>query len=267
MELSLKGLKFAGAALIALVLSGAYAFLSNFSVYIKQEVLLAFSFSVERIHNIFSYLLVHTGFSHLAVNIVSGAAFAIVVESVLGFADTIAIFVVSGVLTAVAFTVINPNTALIGASAGVSGLLGASFFLDPKKAIWGIVLSLAAASLVIAPVSFQGVETAGASIDSSMSVALQEQSAALAEGNLNNAKLAEEKIHKIQKQEQEFAVSRNFEIETKTDFWIHGYGAVFGCLYVLIFRREKMHKAIAEVKLFERFLSGFLKKKNGHGRI
>ncbi len=246
-------LRLKSAVLISFVLASAYALLSGGNAYIKKSVLLESAFSFQKIQNFFSYMLVHTGLSHLFVNLVSGAAFALIIEGSLGFLDSIAIFLVSGVLTAVLFSFLNPNIVLIGASAGVSGLLGAAFFIDPKKALLGAVAVVAVTAFFIPSFVLFNVENAEQSIDSAISKAKEEHSIALVAGNIEKAEEIQETVLSFEEKKAFFKESQKFEIKTKTDFWIHGYGAFFGAMYVLLFRKNKIHKAISEIKWVEKF--------------
>lgn len=81
-----------------------------------------------------SYMFLHGGWLHLCSNLLYLWVFAAAVESVLGHALFSALFIVCGLCAAVAHAVPDPSSAtpLIGASGGVSGVLGAYLYLHPR---------------------------------------------------------------------------------------------------------------------------------------
>ena len=119
--------KFKATIFITLLVLAAFVFFSNATYFIEVQQLLKLGLTSFQLQNAVHYMLIHVGYRHLAVNLVSLIAFSLVVEYCLGSRHAFAVFWISGIISGIIYVLIYPNIALIGSSAGIAGLLGAGF--------------------------------------------------------------------------------------------------------------------------------------------
>lgn len=88
-----------------------------------------------------SYMFLHGGWLHLLSNLLFLWAFGPRVESTLGPGPFTVVFVLCGIAAALAHAAADPASAtpLVGASGGVSGLLGAHLLLHPRAEVHVLV--------------------------------------------------------------------------------------------------------------------------------
>ncbi|MCK0197561.1 rhomboid family intramembrane serine protease [Ancylobacter sp. 6x-1] len=89
-----------------------------------------------------SYMFFHGGWGHLIVNMAFLWVFGDNVEDALGHARYLAFYFLTGIAGAIVYTLGHPasEVPLIGASAAVSGVVGAYAMLHPNVRIWVLVL-------------------------------------------------------------------------------------------------------------------------------
>ena len=89
-----------------------------------------------------SYMFLHGGWLHLAGNMAFLWVFGDNVEDAMGHARFLAFYLLCGVAGGLAHALAVPDSAspLVGASAGISGLVGAYLMLHPNVRIWVVVL-------------------------------------------------------------------------------------------------------------------------------
>ncbi len=239
-----------GSILICLILAFSYFYLSGGSHYIPQESLAALSFSKYAPQNIVFHTLIHTGLYHLLANLATLFLFALVVELALGALDVFIIFLVSEVLAAILFVYLNPNVAMVGASAGISGLLGAAMTANLKRALAAVLIAAVLVQFVLSP--FLTITLANYAVGTGeKAITLdREVKDAEASGDLEKAEEKRTEFEGVVKEYGDFESGRQFEVQTSTDAWVHGYGAIFGILYVFIFRREKFRNSLELVHSF-----------------
>jgi membrane associated rhomboid family serine protease len=107
-----------------------------------------------------TYMFMHADISHIAINMFVLLVFGVPVEMALRKKNFIMLYILAGIGSAVFHLVVNPivspagwNTALLGASGAVFGVLAAYAFLYPKNIIWifpGIPLPAVVAVIGIA---------------------------------------------------------------------------------------------------------------------
>jgi len=243
-------LKARGSILICLSLVFSYFYLSGGAHYIPQESLAALAFSRYAPHNIVFHTLIHTGLYHLLANLTTLFLFALVVELSLGALDVFLIFLVSESLAAALFIALNPDVAMVGASAGISGLLGAALTVNLKRGLAAVLIAAVLAQFLLGPLLTMGL--AGYVADTGKKAIALNQAVKDAEagGDLEKAEEKRTELETVEKEYENFESGRQFEVQTTTDAWVHGYGAVFGILYVFLFRREKFIKSIELVHSF-----------------
>ena len=235
--------------IIALVLIAAYFFFSQGNLFIETSTLLSRGFSVGNPFNIISYMLVHMSIWHLMVNVVSLVLFATIVELALSSRDVVGIFLFSAVLTVVFFSVFNPGIALIGASAGVWGIMASSFILNAKRAVaaLAIVVALFLFLFPAAAIIVQEYETAMLQKNTELETAL---TTAVETGNTERAAVIAVEKSEAEAELKEFSQSKQLAAETIIDPFLHSYAAIFGIAYLFIFRRKETEKCVRKQKLF-----------------
>jgi len=233
---------------IVLVIFLAYLVLSGGGYFIPAEKIVSMGFGLSQPHNIFSFLLVHTGYVHLLANIVSIAVFAVLVERVLGSRATVFIFLFAQYGAAVVFSVLNPNTVLVGASAGASGLMAAGLALRPARGVAAIVILLIAMNMVFIPLSSAVLEQHKEGIAAEELGLGSQIDEAVERGDDEAATALNKSLMEGRERMRGIEAGELMQEKTPTDFWIHGYAAFFGVLYLFAFRREKLGEGVGEFK-------------------
>ncbi|MFH1587491.1 MAG: rhomboid family intramembrane serine protease [Candidatus Diapherotrites archaeon] len=249
--------KFKATILLTILLLLSYFLLSSGEIYIPDATLSSFSFSLSQPLNIIFYNFIHTGLFHLIVNLSSLIIFALIVESVLGSRDVLAIFFFASILAAITFVAINPDTALIGSSAGISGLLGAGMILKTKRAFAAAVVISILFGIVIAPALHSFITAYADDLKRSKQDADLDLNRAIDAGNIYKIPDLNKAAEQINENQQKFKKGRENELEIKTDPFIHGYAAGYGIIFLWLFRRKKFWAGIRE---FHGFLDGLTAK-------
>ncbi len=83
-------------------------------------------------YRLFTYIFIHSGWSHLIMNLIALRYFGVVVETIAGWPYFLATFFISGIVGGL-FSVWHGTLLSIGASGGVMGLLGAAFVFCMTK--------------------------------------------------------------------------------------------------------------------------------------
>lgn len=246
-----------GTILLSLAVVLVYAHLSGGSFYLADDTLLSLSFSLNAgPWALLSYQFLHVGVIHLLGNLLPLIAFGLILEHELEGYDVLAVFFGAGIVSSIIFSFMNPDTALVGASTGVAGLIGAAATLRPK-----ISLSL----LLIAPVVlYLAVFPAANSLVQNHSQQLAEQQQQLAQqveemrvqasaqpaSTEVKQQLAatESRLVAVAEQKSIADTGRQREQSTPSDLSVHLLGMVAGILYVFAFRHEHLSKGAAEFR-------------------
>ena len=243
--------------LIALSILLFYLILSEGNYFILPDKLMALGFNLSNLHNIFSFIIIHTGYLHLLVNLLSFIVFAILVELSLSSIDVILIFLLSQIGAALVFCFLNPDKTLIGASAGISGLVAVAIALKPVKAIIAMVLVVAALLLIFFPATNYSFDIHKQNILNEQTSIERDLNLAVALGDVNAAIDLNRTLQQSRERIVEMKEGEIVQKQTKTDFWIHGYGAFFGVLYIFLFRRNKVKEALKGIKLYKEKIKKF----------
>jgi len=237
---------------ITLILFAAYFFFSQGNLFIEKNILLSMSFSAGTPFNIISYMLAHMSIWHLIVNVVSLVLFASIVELALSSKDVAGIFLFSAILTVAFFSFFNPGIALIGASAGVWGIMASGFVLNAKKAVAGlaIIITLFLFLFPVAEIVVQQQENSMVQNNAELETSLVE---AIETGNKEREAIIAIEKKQVETELKEFGESKQLAAGAKIDPFLHSYAAIFGIFYLLLFRRKETEKCVRNQKLFRVF--------------
>lgn len=256
-------LKFIPAATIALIFLVVFTYfaLSQGTLFIPTDTLEQASVALSSNPlAVIAYMFVHVGILHLLSNLIPLALFAYIVERKFGTRDTLLLFFIAGIAAASVFTLLNPNTLLIGASAAIAGFIGASILITPKNTLISLLLSLAIVSLA-APVASFAVETQKAQL-AYESTSLQTQVNDLVRaGRVDEAHNVSATVVIVQQQQTITTEGQKRESETPSDLIVHIVGGLTGIVYVLCCRKDLLPSGINEFQTIGKRIHKFIKTK------
>lgn len=218
-----------------------------------------------------THLLSHVGIIHLAGNLLPLLAFGFLLELFTSSADVLFVFFSSGVLASAFFSALNPGIALVGASSGVSGLIGASVAIRPKLALPLLLATPLFFNFAMLPL----LSTASANQQATLFQQANELNHTFTElaHDQKSQEAAQVKTRLSQAEERKRVVEEGVRREAKTraDFFVHLLGVAFGVAYVFSFKKREFasgerefFSAASKAKNFLRGLSG--KAPEGEGR-
>jgi len=109
-----------------------------------------YPFSDRLAGNAWLYMFAHANLAHLAVNAITLWSFGKPVERELGPAQTLALFMVAAVAGGALQSIVTPSASLLGASAGIFGLVACFVMHKPKVRIGLPLLMFPGAHVLIA---------------------------------------------------------------------------------------------------------------------
>jgi len=230
-----------------LLLIFVYFFLSGGNVFIPLEKITDYAFSIDSVENIFSFVFVHENLYHLAVNALTLLGYAIIIELIIGSLDVLAIFFFSTIISAMIYVLFYPNTSLIGASTGISGLAASALLLNPKKTVAFTLVLFLGLGLIATPIIFSSIDAEEQEIEQSKVVIEQQLEVAIQQGDVQKQHELTQRRVVVEQQSVDFKASKKFAEATPVDSLIHGIGAFFGLIYVAIFRRKKFLEGIRRI--------------------
>jgi membrane associated rhomboid family serine protease len=124
---------------LAVITTAFYVALSQSLLYIPSKVLLQLGFNFENPIGILLYSFLHVSPNHVIGNLILLFIVGAIAEQKLNRKDIIGIYFLSSFAAAITFSLLTPNTIIVGASAAISGLISAAVVADIKKAVVGIV--------------------------------------------------------------------------------------------------------------------------------
>ncbi len=237
--------------LLAALVSGAYFFLSKGAPYIPGENFFPFAAIAGAdgqmgLAGLFSHLFLHVGLQHLVGNVLPLLLFGALVELAVGSLDVAAIFLISGVLSGALFSFLNPATPLAGASAAISGLMGAALVSRPRQALVFLVATPLVLSFLFLPaVDFasekysEGVSQKAVSLNQTVQILVQQN-------RTEEAANVSKQLVEVQKQAQQIEAGAAREKESQTSLAVHLFGAILGVAYLYAFRRQALEKGKEE---------------------
>ncbi len=236
-----------GTIALSVAMLASYFALSSETAYITEANLDQLALNPQNPISVVTHLFIHVGIFHLLGNLLPLMAFAFVLEMVLLSWDIVAIFLISGTISSLLFALGNPGVPLIGASAGISGLLSATVLTKPKAALVLLVLT----PILIQAVLFPGAQFATLAYQSSLEESRQELGEELVQAvELNKTPEIITQINRTLVQTEEkieiTSVGKEREEKTPTDFMVHLYGAITGAFYVYFLKRKSLKEGEQE---------------------
>lgn len=234
--------------LLFAAVAGAYFFLSGGLLYLDQATLDGLALNSSKSpFGFFSYMFVHVGIVHLAGNLLPLLLFALLLElSLLAAMDVLVVFVGAGIIASALFSALNPSVALVGASAGVSGLIGAAVSVKPKYALPLLLLSPFLFTFFVLPVvggiSFSQQQAVFESVNNLN----REFDQYAHENNTQAASEMNAKLSNAERQKKVLEEGVKREASTPSDFFVHMVGVAFGVAYVFFLRRSVFQKGAQE---------------------
>jgi len=124
-----------------IVANVAIYLLETVSPGVAQALMLVPLLAVQRPWTVVSYMFVHAGLFHVGFNMLALYFFGPRVELVLGTQRFVILYLVSGLVGALASFIFTPTAAIVGASAAVFGVMlaYASYWPNDLIYVWGIV--------------------------------------------------------------------------------------------------------------------------------
>lgn len=232
--------------LLTAAVVGIYLHLSGGLLYLDQPTLDSLAFNGASPLGFLSYMFVHVGALHLAGNLLPLIAFALILEYSLAWAGVLAVFLGAGIFSSVLFSLLNPSIALVGASAGVSGLIGAAVSTQPKWALPALLLSPLVFSFFLLPLveslSFQQHSSAFTQVNE-----LNRQfDEAVRENRVEEAATVNKRLSRAEQEKKVLEEGARREASTPSDFLVHVLGVAFGVAYVFVLHRKQFEKGAGE---------------------
>lgn len=224
--------------LLSLAIVGLYFHLSGGLLYLDQNTLDGLALGHEQSPFGFaSYMFVHVGVIHLAGNLLPLVIFAVLLELSVSSIEVLVIFLGAGLFSSVLFYLLNPTIALVGASAGVSGLIGAAVSTRPKLALPALILSPLVFSLFVLPAVQNASFQQQNDFFNEANQLNNQFEQMLAENRTEEAAATNERLSTVVRQRETLQEGVQREEATPSDFLVHLFGVVFGVAYVFHFRR------------------------------
>jgi len=243
-----------------------YFLFSSGTLYIESDSLYSLAYTPSQPLSILTHLFVHVGIFHFIGNIIPLIIFALVLESAVIYLDVLLIFFISGAISALIFSGLNPSVLLIGGSAGIAGVMSSALLTRPRHTLVLLIITTILMYQVIFPVvtylstsqetqlaeTTQQLSKEVIQIEENLQVAVEENRTEDA-AQLNETLVQTNTSFQETKQKLETTFEgKERESKTPIDFPVHVYGAIIGALYIIIFRREKLKEGKNEfIKLGE----------------
>ncbi len=232
--------------LLTVAILAPYFAQSQGTLYLPDEAIAGNAFAFEQAHALLTHMFYHVGVYHLIGNLLPLVLFVFLLEQILSPLDSLAIFFFSGAFASIIFSLANPSSFLVGASAGLSGVMAAATMLNPSRAVPLLLLAPLLAYLIFFP-AVTHLNRLQADALQSQAAELVEQAEALEEQGL--AGEAAEKRMELEAIQQKAGVVEQGQVRehsTQTDLFVHAYGALFAAAYLLLFKKDAVYRGLLE---------------------
>lgn len=232
---------------LTVLIASAYFYLSNFALYSTEKDLLDLSYHISKNPIlVVVYMFVHTGLYHLFGNITPLIFFSFILERKIGSKNTFSIFILSGISSAILFSIFEPKYALLGASAAVAGIMGAATTRSPKLSFPTLILT----PILIYYLIFPTISFATISVQDKLAVAenklMYDINTAIEKGEHDRVIELNQSLKLVVEEKQKIEEGKQLEIETPTSISIHLFGAIFGVIYLYILNKEEFANGLKE---------------------
>ena len=240
-------MKIPWAALIfAVALLIPYFWLSGGALYLPDDAVNSLAFGAPQTAGAFTHLFFHVGLNHLLGNLIPLVLFAIVLGGAVAWFDVVFVFVASGIFASLMFSLLNPGAIIIGASAGVSGLMASAVVVRPKKALLLLIAVPLLITFLVFPVSNFFVQWQLDSKNAQISSMEQQVTTLVAQNRTDEAAQVTEQLKYAEDSYEREYGGRQRESSTPTDFLVHAFGALFGAGFIAFFRRDALQEGYYE---------------------
>ncbi len=237
-----------------------YFLQSQGTLYLPNEVISENAFSFNQAGALLSHMFYHVGAYHLLGNLLPLLLFIFLLEQSLSWLDTISLFLFSGFFASAMFSLTNPSSFLVGASAGLSGVMAAVTMLNPSRAIPLLIaaplITYAAVFPFVTALNQQQAESLA-----SETGALEEQITAFEDAGLTQeAEAARQDLAATEEKVRVVAEGQEREHATHTDLFVHAYGALFAAAYLLAFKKDEVYRGLLEFNSLRAFVRNLFNK-------
>ncbi len=233
--------------ILSAALLTAYFFLAGTALYIPGPTMASLAFQLNNSPlSAVTHLFIHVGLQHLFGNLVPLIAFGIVLELALSGLELITLFFFAGVLSSALFALITPGAGLLGASAAISGMMGAAMLLKPKQTILLLLVTPLLIYYVVYPataavysVRLEQVSVEEKQLETKVTQLIRENKTV--EAKQANATLVQAQATKTQ-----IVEGRKTEEKTPSTIIVHLIGAALGIAFIFGFKRKKIREGMKE---------------------
>jgi membrane associated rhomboid family serine protease len=237
-----------GTTFLAVALIISYFVLAGSAFYIDSPSLELLSVSRSLpAPGLLSHLFVHVGLEHLVGNIIPLIAFGLLLELESSALELLLVFFFSGLAGGVAFIALNPSSALAGASAGVSGLMGAAVMLAPRRTLLFVAAIMPLlVYILLLPALRYGVELQDSNAREQAQYYAEQASAFSKQGQYAQAEDALSRQRQALIQSDAISSGRQRESQAPSDLAVHLVGAVLGAAVIYGLRPAQASKRASE---------------------
>lgn len=237
--------------LLTVITVGFYFVFSNSLLFIPNSTLLFFGFSLTNLLGLVTYSFVHISPNHLFGNVLLLLTVGVIAEQKLSGKDFLIVYFLSGATSAFIFSLLQPDTVLVGASAAISGLVTTSFIVNIKRSVAGMI-AFTLIVYAVGPVlmdytqnqlQFLSIKTS--SLEQAYNQTIEKLNEAIQTNNTEqiqnltqqaNSTFYELNQTSLYKVNLEQGIER--EQQSRTSTIVHLIGAFTGLGYIFFFRRQ-----------------------------
>ncbi|HEV8289356.1 MAG TPA: rhomboid family intramembrane serine protease [Candidatus Norongarragalinales archaeon] len=225
--------------ILALLVLGVYFYYSNGTLYLPEGFVSQYSASQAGPLGLVTHLFVHVGIIHLLGNLLPLIAFAWFFEKRSKSPQhTLVIFLTSGIIAGLLFVLLNPNSFLVGASAGVAGLIGACIVSKPRSTIVLLIVVPLATTLIAFPIADSARETQLNAFVQQTNVLQSQVEQLTVQNKTAEAAAANQSLQETRAKLEQTTTGVEREKTTPSDTLVHAIGVLFGIVYVRYARRD-----------------------------
>jgi len=236
-----------------------YFFLSGGLLFISDQQLYPQAFSLDGTpQSLLSHIFVHVGIKHLVGNVVPLLLFGALVESTVSF-HLLAVFLLSGVFASLLFAFLTAGTTLVGASAAISGVMGAALAAKPRHALLFLILTPIILFFFIFPGLQAYTDFRAGQLAQQQTTLSQQVVSLVKQQRVEEAAQANASLQEVVAQAAVEEAGKKREEEVSTDTSVHLFGALFGVAYLFLVRRRAFEEGISEFRSLGEDLYSFTK--------